>query len=288
MAEIISVAASVTGMLAVAERVATIFYKFGQRVAHARTFSRNVMTEIHDISRLLRQLDCLIKLQGKRTGAEERLSLIMVNHVLAILTSCVLTFSELEALVNGFGVEESTFSFIGREKWAQKEKEIGDLFQRLQNQKISLSLMLNIIHYGYNRLSTPLGFQHSPLVKLQVSRTPQAFGNWDLGSPNIVTAIPKAYGPCDHFLRSLSSHLIQCFKIQGYIYGLMVGSLSISSPQKITTSHSHLLNSEETSMNNIALQMLKDRGFQLAHTKPYYCMMNGSALRIENRRNSVD
>lgn len=74
----------------------------------------------------------------------------MVEHVVTIVSGCVMTFSELEKSLDELRTENMrTFD---RLKWAKKEADILPFVQRLQNHKASLSLMLNVLN-GYKKES---------------------------------------------------------------------------------------------------------------------------------------
>jgi hypothetical protein len=133
MADPLSVAASITGLLAAAAKVATALYMF----AEAPALSQRVMREVHDIGILLRQLHSLINC------SKSQQSLIMVEDLLALLTTLILTFSELEKLVDGVG----SHGLVNRGKWALMEPELEKLLLRLQSQKSSLTLMLSVLQW---------------------------------------------------------------------------------------------------------------------------------------------
>jgi hypothetical protein len=59
---------------------------------------------------------------------------------------CVITYSELEAIIDS--VHGGTdMGAIDRLKWTLKETEVQDIIQRIQNHKISLTLMLSILQW---------------------------------------------------------------------------------------------------------------------------------------------
>ena len=61
-----------------------------------------------------------------------------------ILSGCVLTFSELEKILDEMKVEDMVM--VDCMKWARKEIAIIGPIQRLQNHKASLSLILNVLN----------------------------------------------------------------------------------------------------------------------------------------------
>ncbi|KAI9708111.1 MAG: hypothetical protein M1820_004315 [Bogoriella megaspora] len=84
---------------------------------------------------------CLL---GTANTSSSRTSLIMLEQVLATLTGCVTTYSELESIMDeiGVGTEMRVFD---RAMWLSKESSVLSVLQRLQNHKGSLTLMLTIL-----------------------------------------------------------------------------------------------------------------------------------------------
>ena len=70
--------------------------------------------------------------------------MLKVEQVVTILSGCVLTFSELEKLLDELKI--GSFEVLDCLKWANKERAILALIQRLQNHKASLSLILNTLN----------------------------------------------------------------------------------------------------------------------------------------------
>lgn len=80
----------------------------------------------------------------------ERRKYILVEHLVATLIGCVITYSELEAIVDNLGIGSSVMRVYDRTRWALKENEIRDILQQLQNHKSSLGLMLTILQCTTN------------------------------------------------------------------------------------------------------------------------------------------
>ena len=142
MSDPLSIAAGVVGVLAAAAQISSLLIQFTKASKNAPSQARHIITEVSDISGILSHLQSF--LLGNEYTHISRTSLLKVDHVVTIVSGCVLTFSELEKLldqlrVDGMGVLDCM-------KWARKEAEILAVVQRLQNHKASLSLMLNILN----------------------------------------------------------------------------------------------------------------------------------------------
>jgi hypothetical protein len=66
--------------------------------------------------------------------------------LLVTLSEAVLTFGELDALVNPFA-KSSKFSRWSRIRWIQNSGNVSRAIERLQSHKNSILLMLNILQW---------------------------------------------------------------------------------------------------------------------------------------------
>lgn len=78
------------------------------------------------------------------SASRARTSLILVDQVVATLAGAVTTFSELDVFVEVLDSDEK-MGLIDRLRWVSKAKALGEINQRLQLHKRSLSLMLVIL-----------------------------------------------------------------------------------------------------------------------------------------------
>ena len=144
MSDPLSLAAGVVGILTAAAQISKLLIQFTKASRNAPTQARHVITEVSDTSVILSQLQSF--LLGNEYTDRSRTSLLKVDQVVTIVSSCVLTFSELEQTLDG--LKTGDMRILDNMKWARKESEIMATIQRLQNHKASLSLILNILH-GY-------------------------------------------------------------------------------------------------------------------------------------------
>ena len=73
--------------------------------------------------------------------------MIRLDQLLATLSEAVLTFSELEALVESIAKDRGRLSIMSRLTSLWKEEEVTSIILRLERHKSSLSLMLNIAQW---------------------------------------------------------------------------------------------------------------------------------------------
>ena len=142
MSEPLSIAAGVVGILTAAAQVSTLLINFTKATKHAPARARHVMTEVNDISGTLSHLQSF--LFGIEYADTSRTSLLKADHIVTIISGCVMTFSELEKLLDALKTKD--MRILDGMKWARKEKDITTLIQRLQHHKTSLSLMLDILN----------------------------------------------------------------------------------------------------------------------------------------------
>jgi cell division control protein 24 len=151
MADPLSVAASIAGLLSAAGSVAKVL---GPYVAAARDtpkIAAEVSGEVHAATIILSALQ---KLAGNLSSVPtRRAALVRVDQVVTVLTNGVLIFSELEASVGSLSLAEPSVTPLAlrfRLQWARKETELTRLLTRLQGFKLSISLILTIIqrHVG--------------------------------------------------------------------------------------------------------------------------------------------
>ena len=138
----LSIASGVVGIVAAAAKISLLLARFTKNTIAAPKQAKIVLSEVSDVGGILSQLQPF--LLGIALPDRSRVSLLTVEWMVTIVSGCVLTFSELEKLLDGFKTE--TLSILDRLKWVRKETAIVDLIQRLQNHKASLSLVLSILN----------------------------------------------------------------------------------------------------------------------------------------------
>ncbi|KAL8303112.1 hypothetical protein RB597_005263 [Gaeumannomyces tritici] len=153
MADPLSIAASVAGLLGVGVKLVEIMSPIVNN-ADAPPLCRAVLTELCNIQAILRQFKDLFGdhlTSGVGAAPPERRELVPFEHLAAALIGCVLTKAELETLVDDLGLvysERGVSGIFDRARWMRKEKAIARLLVRLQDHKGSLSCMLSVITAG--------------------------------------------------------------------------------------------------------------------------------------------
>ena len=142
MADPLSLATGVTSVLIAAAQITSVLVGFRRSVNGAPHMARTVIMEIKDLTTILSQLQDFIL--GRELGERTRTALLRLDHMVAIVSSCVLTFSELTALLDTVKTED--MRAIDKVKWVRRQAEVQSLTQRLNTHKISLSLVLDILN----------------------------------------------------------------------------------------------------------------------------------------------
>ncbi|KAL9034764.1 MAG: hypothetical protein Q9180_005226 [Flavoplaca navasiana] len=142
MADPLSIAAGVIGILTAAAQISSLLIDFSKNSRDAPQTARIILAEVNGISGTLTHLRSF--LLGKETSELSRTQLLQVDHVVAVVSGCVLTFSELEKLLDSLKTDNMGIRDCVR--WAKKEKAIAGLVQRLQNEKASLSLIMHVLN----------------------------------------------------------------------------------------------------------------------------------------------
>ena len=83
-------------------------------------------------------------LEHKTCARDGRAAMVSVDHLVVMLTGCVVAFTELEAELDGLG-DLDDMGLWDRVMWARKEQTIETMLERLGVHKASLSLMLTIL-----------------------------------------------------------------------------------------------------------------------------------------------
>lgn len=133
----LSVAASVAGLVA----AATSITKTLSALSEPPRLIRSVAAETSALSAIFAQLNGILRSNNNSHTRRERMSMTTVEQFVAILTHCVLTFSELEQEMDGLGVGNTLWD---RVKWNSKTDIVREILADLQAQKVSLGLMIGI------------------------------------------------------------------------------------------------------------------------------------------------
>jgi hypothetical protein len=143
----LSVAASVAGLLSVGGKLSGSLLSLITKCRDVPHLLQSLFQEITDTSAAICRLQ--IYVAGSCKVATSRASMILLQHIVTALTGCVTTFSDLQRIMNDLNMDPE-MGIFDQLKWVRYEKSIKSVVQRLQNQKLSLTLMLNIIQWYVN------------------------------------------------------------------------------------------------------------------------------------------
>jgi hypothetical protein len=149
----LSVAASVVGLMGAAGKMTTLLHSLVTKARHAPVLAKAILTEITAITAALAQLQSYVL--GNSEADPTRSSLLFLDQVLTALSGCVITYSELEAIIDSIHIS-STSGYFDRMKWSLKESAIFVIVERLQSHKSTLTLMLNVLQWLDHSLSQTL------------------------------------------------------------------------------------------------------------------------------------
>lgn len=153
MADPLSLAASVTGLISLSAQITSVLYSFATSALEARKSVDRVLSEMQTMNSIFSQVQGFIYSASEESSDTERLLMISLDHLVTTLTGCVLIFSQLEKHINELVGLTGLANVAGmaivweKVKWATKEPEIGILVEDLQRHKSSLNLMLGIIQW---------------------------------------------------------------------------------------------------------------------------------------------
>jgi hypothetical protein len=151
MADPLSIAASVVGLLAAAGKIGSVLSGFVSSVADAPQSARDALAAATELRFVLESVKGLLDVMSALPS--NRKMLVRLDHIAVTFSNCVLTVSELESLVCP---KDGKDGVLHRFKWTRIEKKVLRLLQRLEAQKTSMSLMVSVlIWYGHSSPFAP-------------------------------------------------------------------------------------------------------------------------------------
>lgn len=148
MAEVLGIAASITGLLAVAGQISTIIHGFISSAKNAPASARHAHTVVEEMRMILLSYE---RLEGElHRYPRNRREAIHCNHLVAIFTDMVESFSGLEALMGRLDAVDGDLSRWDVPKWLLLEDKISLFIQRLESHLNALSAILLILSVQSN------------------------------------------------------------------------------------------------------------------------------------------
>ena len=142
--EPLSVAASITGVIAVAAKITKLLTDFIKKNANAPNAAHSIVSESQELIICLAQLSPLIQGRSDNEELGSRRAAISLEHLVIATSSCVMAFSELEMALDSFNLDQP-LSTITRMRWAKEESKITGLLSRVRASTSSLNLFLTIM-----------------------------------------------------------------------------------------------------------------------------------------------
>jgi len=142
----LSVTASIVGILAAAAKIGESLHSTISVAKDAPQVLSALDCEVREIQAALSSLQTL--LADLSSLPPHRAALIQIDHLIATLTGCVLSFSELKTAIAPFtALQKPVVSLRARLKWTRAEGDCLRIVERLQRHKASISLMLSILQW---------------------------------------------------------------------------------------------------------------------------------------------
>lgn len=137
----LTIGSAVVGLIAGASRIAPILYHFLTHTQDAPKTASQILDEMNSVTAALERLQAYV--MGAANANVARRSMLSLRNIVATLTACVTTYSDLELVLNKC-VDEGK---VKKVKWLLNEGDIVALVQRVQAHKLSLMLMLTILQW---------------------------------------------------------------------------------------------------------------------------------------------
>lgn len=142
MADPLSVAAGVVGILSSGIKISTTLYNIVRRVKKAPKECQETRAEVDGIGNTLNQLQMFVL--GASQATRSRTSLILVDQVVTTLAATVATFSELDLFVETLDGDEK-MGLMDKVRWTMRMESLNEILAKLRLHRSSMNLMLTIL-----------------------------------------------------------------------------------------------------------------------------------------------
>jgi len=140
----LSVAASVAGLLGAAGKVGSILLAVKQSIIDVPRTMDQMISQVEEFEICLSAAQSFIL--GVSAAPRSRISMIRVEQLVATLTEAVRTFAELDTVVASIA-KHNGMPLKKRLTYIWQEGTVTSIVHRLERDKSSLALMLNIIQW---------------------------------------------------------------------------------------------------------------------------------------------
>jgi hypothetical protein len=155
MADPLSIAGTVVGLIGTSANVLAILYDLYKKAKDAPESINRVIGEVEEMNTIFTQVRMFIS--GAARTDHGRLTMISVHHLTTTLSGCVFVCNNLHRYIGEVaGLADPSVAgntskvkvVWGRVKWAAwKELDVAGFIVELQRHKLSLNLMLSIIQW---------------------------------------------------------------------------------------------------------------------------------------------
>ncbi|KAI3318244.1 P-loop containing nucleoside triphosphate hydrolase protein [Xylariaceae sp. AK1471] len=142
MADPLSIAASVAGLIALSGSIYKIIGDFVERAANPPQSAHTLLLSVSEMRMVLNSVSDLV--DNFLKYPPKRRALVRLDHLIICLTQTVLSFSELERFVKPW-ITRTQQSLWQRWKLNGQDERISRFNTKLQEHKASISLVLNIL-----------------------------------------------------------------------------------------------------------------------------------------------
>jgi hypothetical protein len=146
MADPLSIAASVTGLLAVAGQISSILYELVSSAAHASQSVRQAFASVEEMKLVLESVKQLLD-NGLSKVSDQRKRMINVSNLLVVFRQSIISLSEMEALVVPAIGPDGRLLKWNLLKWTIEKDDFAQCLRRVESHKASLTAMLSILHW---------------------------------------------------------------------------------------------------------------------------------------------
>ncbi|KAK5632258.1 hypothetical protein RRF57_007972 [Xylaria bambusicola] len=195
MADPLSIAASVAGLIALSGNIYKIIGYFVEHAAHPPQSAHALLLSVSEMRMVLKSVSDLI--DDFLKYPPKRRALVRLDHLIICLTQAVLSFSELEKFVNPWATRTQR-SLWQRWKLASQDERISRFNTRLQENKLSISLVLNILQCESDTDAQQYQFSlHEMMEKIikenrELRTRVDDLGSYLMGSaPSIISSVPS-------------------------------------------------------------------------------------------------
>lgn len=139
----LTIAGAVIGIVASAGKMIPTIQHLVFTMKDAPKLARHILTELMEITAAVESLQAYIFQSNGSPNSHH----IQLQQLVATLTGCVMTYSELEPILDSLKGSQVAQGAWNRAKWLYHEPNLERIVERLQRHKASLSLMLNILQW---------------------------------------------------------------------------------------------------------------------------------------------